>query len=119
MSLFREAGDRLRSLRAVRAPEGWWKVIGGLLVGVTLLAGVFSLRRKSKEALLLEEFRSRIKKRYGHEVLSPGSGLAELGDRLDNENCREFARIYYGAVFRDRLLTRPERVRLKGLLKRI
>ncbi|MBE0575672.1 MAG: DUF3488 domain-containing transglutaminase family protein [Desulfuromonadales bacterium] len=119
MSLFREAGDRLRSLRTLRAPDGWWKVAGGLLVGVTLLAGVLSLRRKSKEARLLEEFRSRVKKRYGHEVLSPGSGLAELGDQLDNENCREFARIYYGAIFRDRLLTRPERVRLKGLLRRI
>jgi transglutaminase-like putative cysteine protease len=119
LSLFREAGDRLRSLRTLRAPDGWWKVAGGLLVGVALLAGVLSLRRQSKEARLLGEFRSRIKKRYGHEVLSPGSGLAELGDQLDNESCREFARIYYGAVFRDRLLTRSERVRLKGLLKRI
>ncbi|MGK2945834.1 MAG: transglutaminaseTgpA domain-containing protein [Desulfuromonadales bacterium] len=119
MSLFREAGDRLRSLRTVRAPDGWWKVAGGLLVGMALLAGILSLRRKSKEARLLEEFRSRIKKRYGHEVLSPGSGLAELGEQLDNESCREFARIYYGAIFRDRLLTRPERVLLKGLLKRI
>jgi hypothetical protein len=119
MSLFREAGDRLRDLRSVSAPKAWWKMAGGLLVSVALLAGVLSLRRKSKEARLLEALRSRLKKRYGQDVLLPGSGLAEIAEQLDNEECRQFARIYYGAVFRDRTLTRPEMVQLKGLLKRI
>ena len=81
--------------------------------------GTLSLRRKSKEARLLEEFQSRVKKRYGQDVLLPGSGLAEIGDQFDNEECRQFARIYYGAVFRDRVLSSQEFVELKGLLKRI
>ena len=119
ISLFREAGNRLRNLRSIRAPDNWWKIAGGLLVGVVLIVGTFSLRRKSKEARLLADFQSRIKKRYGQEVLLPGSGLAEIGEQLDSEECRQFARIYYGAVFRDRVLSSQEFAELKGLLKRI
>ena len=120
ISFLHDAGDSLRNLRSVRAPEGLWKVIGGLFVGVLLLvAGALLLRRDSKEARLLEKFRVRIRSRYGPEVLSPGSGLAEIGEQLDNEECRQFARIYYSAVFRDRVLTAQEIMELKGLLKKI
>jgi hypothetical protein len=119
MTLFREAGDRLRNVRSLRAPDGWWKVAGGVLVCAVLVAGSLCLRRKSKEARLLEALRSRLGKRYGHDVLAPGSGLAEIAERLDNEECRQFARIYYGAVFRDRVLTMQEVALLKDLLRRI
>jgi hypothetical protein len=119
MSLFREAGDRLSNLRSLRAPDGWWKVAVGVLVCAALVTGTLSLRRKSKEARLLEALRSRLSKRYGHEVLVPGSGLAEIAEQLDNEECRQFARIYYGAVFRDRVLTAQEVALLKDLLRRI
>jgi hypothetical protein len=116
ITLFREAGNRLRTLRA---PEGWWQWFGGLLVGVALFVGAFLFRSKSKEARLLEAFRGRLRKRYGDHVLLPGSGLAEIGDRLDSDECRQFAQIYYGAVFRDRVLTAQELAQLKALLKRI
>jgi transglutaminase-like putative cysteine protease len=119
ISLLREAGNRLRNLRSIRAPGNWWKIAGGVLVGAVLIAGTLSLRRKSKEARLLEEFQSRVKKRYGQDVLLPGSGLAEIGEQLGNEECRQFARIYYGAVFRDRVLSSQEMGQLKALLKRI
>jgi hypothetical protein len=119
ISIFREAGARLHSLRSVRAPKDWREIAGGLLVGVVLVVAIFSLRRQSKEARLLEEYRARLKKRYGYEVMLPGSGLAEIGDQLDNEECRQFAKIYYGAVFRDRTLSKTEIARLKDLLKRI
>jgi hypothetical protein len=119
ISIFREAGARLRSLRSVRAPKDWREIAGGLLVGVVLVVAIFSLRRQSKEARLLEEYRARLKKRYGYEVMLPGSGLAEIGDQLYNEECRQFAKIYYGAVFRDRTLSKTEIARLKDLLKRI
>ncbi|MGK2907928.1 MAG: transglutaminaseTgpA domain-containing protein [Desulfuromonadales bacterium] len=119
MSLFREAGDRLRNMRSLHAPDGWWKVAVGLLVGAILVAGSLSVRRKSKETRLLEALRSRLSKRYGHGLLLPGSGLAEIAEQLDNEECRQFARIYYGAVFRDRVLTGQEVVLLKDLLRRI
>ncbi|MDA3902180.1 MAG: DUF3488 and transglutaminase-like domain-containing protein [Desulfuromusa sp.] len=119
ITLIREAGASLRNLRSVRAPEGWWRITGGVLVGVVLVVVTFLLRRKSKEARLLEEFRARIRRRYGAEVLLPGSGLAEVGEQIDNDECRQFAKIYYGAVFRDRLLSSREVVELKDLLKRI
>ena len=119
ITLFREAGNSLRNLRSVRAPDGWWKIAGGVLVGIVLVAGTLSLRRKSKEARLLEELHIRIQRRYGPEVLLPGTGLAEISEQLDNEDCRQFARIYYGAIFRDRVLTSQELAELKSLLKRI
>lgn len=121
VSLLREAGERLSDLRSVRAPEGWWKIAGGILVGVVLIMIIIPLRlrRKSKEARLLEAFRARIRSRYGGEVLLPGAGLAEIGEQLDNDECRQFATIYYAAVFRDRALTSQELTELKSLLKRI
>jgi hypothetical protein len=68
---------------------------------------------------LLEELRSRLRKRYGDEAITLASGLTELGERLDSDECREFARIYQGAIFRDRRLNVEEQVRLKKLLKKI
>ena len=119
ISLFREAGNNLLNLRLVRVPEGWWKIAGGVFVGIVMVAGTLSLRRKSKEERLLEDFHTRIRRRYGPAVLSPGSSLAEIGEQLDNDVCRQFARIYYGAVFRDRVLTSQELTELKLLLKQI
>jgi transglutaminase-like putative cysteine protease len=119
ISIFREAGSQLRSLRSVSAPEGLWKVVVGLLLAVGMMVVAFTLRRQPKEARLLNEFRIRIKQRYGDEVMLPGSGLAEIGDQVGSEVCREFARIYYGAVFRDRVLTAQEIIQLKSLLKKL
>jgi transglutaminase-like putative cysteine protease len=119
VELLREAGDRLRTLRTLRAPEGWWQAAGVLLAGMAAVGGAVSWRRKPKEARLLEELRIRIRKRYGRDAWSHGAGLVEIGEQLDNAACREFARIYYGAVFRDRVLTGPEIAQLKNLLKRI
>jgi transglutaminase-like putative cysteine protease len=119
ISLFRDAAKQLRTLRSMSAPKGWWKIGLALLAGVALIVMVVAIRWKSKEERLVEELRSRLKKRYGDDILLPGTGLAEIGDRLDNEECREFARIYYGAIFRDRRLSRAEYAELKGLLKAI
>lgn len=117
IELFRETAGRVREIRSLRMPAGWWKLVVGLLVGAALIGGGLSRRRVSREARLLEAFRARIAQRYGRELLRPGMGLAEIGDRLDSAECREFARIYYGAVFRDRALTAEEVVRLQELLK--
>lgn len=119
ISLLRETGDNLRNLRELSFSDAWWQMAVLLLVCLAVVGGVRFLLRKPREARLLERLRSRLAKRYGQENISPGAGLAELGDRLANEACREFARIYYGAVFRDRSLTTQEYQRLKRLLKRI
>lgn len=117
ISIFRETGTRLRSLGSVQAPQDLGKIFVVLLVGMALVAGALALRRKPKEVRLLNEFRTRLRRRYGDDVLQPGSGLAEIGEQLDSEICREFARVYYGALFRDRRLTTQEFQQLKNLLK--
>ena len=119
MSMFLEAGKQLRDIRSVRPPENWWKVVVGLLVVGVLLWAAISLRGKTREQRLIDDFRTALQRRYGEAVLPPGSGLEEVAERLNNENCRNFARIYYGAVFRDRTLTVQEIGELKALLKKI
>lgn len=119
VELLRAAGEGLRKVRAPDAPAGWWRIAAGVLAFGLLLCGGLAWRRPSREARLLGALRRRLKKRHGVEALPPGTGLAELGERLDSEACREFARIYYGAVFRDRRLTAQEVAALKGLLKRL
>ncbi len=119
MSLLREAGDSLRNLRTLRVPGGGWQVGAVILVVVVVVGVAVSRRRKPREVRLLEELRTRVRKRYGQEACLPGTGLAEIGEQLDNAECREFARIYYGAIFRDRVLTTQEFLLLKQLLKRI
>lgn len=119
ISLFLDAGEGLRSLQATRLPEGWWRIPAGLLASVLLVALLLRHRHLSPEARLLADFKMRVRRRYGEGWLRPGTGLAEIGERFDDDNCREFARIYYGAVFCDRTLTTAERAALKELLQRI
>jgi len=119
MTLFHEAGKQLRGFRSIRFAEGWWKAFAGLLLVSSAVAIVMIRPRGSKEARLLAELRTLLRKRYRQISWSPGTGLSEIADQLDSDACREFARIYYGAIFRDRTLTPQEFQHLKNLLKRI
>ena len=97
---------------------------GGLLVGVGVGAlGVALLtvrrRRPGRQARLLAALQARARKRLGRETALESLGLSELAERLDSDPCREFARIYQGAVFRDRALTATEVRRLQALLREI
>lgn len=97
---------------------------GGVLIGVAVAGGivvVIGLRRHrlSREARLLAALRTRARRRLGAEAVLDSLGLEELAERLDSQPCREFARIYQGAVFRDRPLTAAEATRLRALLKEI
>jgi hypothetical protein len=76
-------------------------------------------RRMSLEARLLASLHARAKRRLGAAVALESLDLGELAERLGSEPCREFARVYQGAVFRDRPLTHDEVLRLKTLLKEI
>lgn len=93
------------------------------IVGLLGLGGVglwvVRQRRLSREARLLAALRLRARRRLGEDVALENLGLSELAERLDSEPCREFARIYQGAVFRDRPLTAAEILRLQELLKTI
>jgi hypothetical protein len=119
ITIFRETRDKLRNLRSVQAPQNLGKVVVSLLLGLGLIVCAFTLRRKPKEVRLLGELRKKLEKRYSNESFPPGTGLAEIGEQLDNDICREFARIYYGAIFRDRSLTAQEFSQLKNLLKEL
>jgi hypothetical protein len=119
VEILKATRDRFRGIRSgefeVR-PFLWFAGLAPCLILVVLL------RRKkplSAEARLLEDFRSRVRKRYGNDAVSPASGLTELGEQLDDNLCREFAKLYQGAVFRDRPLSESERQYLNQLLKKI
>lgn len=113
---------------ARRAWRGWQladlKPWAGILAGVVLVVGaglLFGMRRHrlSREARLLAALRTRARRRLGEEIVLDSLGLNELAERLDSQSCHEFARIYQGAVFRDRSLTTTEVARLRKLLREI
>ncbi|MCM2265607.1 MAG: transglutaminase-like domain-containing protein, partial [Desulfuromonadales bacterium] len=118
LELWREARGVWRDWRL--ADLGSWR---GGLVGVALVVGAAILfgrrQRPSREVRLLEALRARARRRLGEQVRLETLGLDELAERLGSNSCREFARIYQGAVFRDRSLTAAEVARLKALLKEI
>lgn len=119
VTLWREARGALRGWR-LPVLETWF---GPLAVGLLSLGGAGLLivrqRRLSREARLLAALRARARRRLGGDVALESLGLNELAERLDSQPCREFARIYLGAVFRDRPLTTVEVARLQELLKAI
>ena len=95
-----------------------------LWVGPVLICCIICYVYKGKsfhqKSVFVEDFRTRMRKRYGNGAVSPAIGLTELGERLDDDQCRQFANIYHGAVFRDRPLTEsPSGNYLKQLLKKI
>jgi hypothetical protein len=120
LDLLRETRRSWRNLN-VRALAGEWLFwVGGLgLAGAVVGAGLLVRRRESREARLLAALHARVRRRLGDDVVMESLGLSELAERLDSEPCREFARIYQGAAFRDRALTADEELRLKGLLREI
>ena len=119
MEAFNQTREKFRGIRAGKFEIKPYLWVAGLVP--CLIAGILLRRRKrlSPEARLLEDFRARVRKRYGNDAVSPASGLTELGERLDDDQCREFAKVYQGAVFRDRPLNESERAGLKQLLKKI
>jgi transglutaminase-like putative cysteine protease len=99
-----------------------WRFAGALLLlSVTGFGGLWLLRRGrlSREARLLAVLRRRMRRRYGPDAAAAGLTLGEMAARANSRPCREFAAIYQGAVFRDRLLTDAEVTRLRALLKEI
>jgi transglutaminase-like putative cysteine protease len=119
VSFLSDAASKVRSLRTLKAPQGWWKGLVGLFVVVVVTMLLFKLRGHSREHVLLESLRKQVAARYDDDELPQGMGLVEISERYDNDACREFARIYYGAVFRDRKLSSSEYQQLKDLLKKI
>ncbi len=119
VNFVRETRDTLRKLRSPRLDYkyGYWLV--GIVCLVAIGYGLKQFKQHSPEHRLLQKLHRRLRKRYGDDMTFSASGLAELAERYNNEDCRQFAKIYQGAVFRDRPLSPTERDQLKELLKKI
>ncbi len=119
LSLWREVRDVWRGW-SLTAPTWWGGLVaaGGLASGAVVLL-LLRRRRLHREARLLSALHARARRRLAANVALESLGLSELAERLDSEPCREFARIYQRAVFRDQPLTASEIRRLQALLKEI
>jgi hypothetical protein len=119
VEILNETREKFRGIRSGEFEVEQYLWVAWLLPGTILLVLLRRRKRLSAEARLLEDFRFRVRKRYGKDMASPASGLTELGERLDDDRCRDFAKVYQGAVFRDRPLSETERAYLRELLKKI
>jgi hypothetical protein len=119
VEILNQTREKFRGIRSGEFEVEQYLWVAWLLPGTILVVLLRPRKRLSAEARLLEDFRLRVRKRYGKDTASPASGLTELGERLDDDRCRDFAKVYQGAVFRDRPLSETERAYLRELLKKI
>ncbi len=109
-----------RKLKQFRVPFDLKKAglyLVAVLAGAIGLALLFSSRRLTSEERMLRTFLRRVRKKYRLKAIPPATGLHELARQLDDPDCREFAEIFAGGVYRDRKLTKEELKKLRGLTK--
>jgi len=119
MEFFRARGSelgRLKTRLSLRRALAFLLLAGAVIGGLFFLAG---RHRRSSEARLVGRFLRLVRKKYRPPALPPEIGLEELAGELDDPDCREFARIYGRALYRDRRLSEEEIKRLKELLGRL
>ncbi len=117
LELLRSAGGTLRG-GAVGLPTR--RPLLFAAAGLTaLLAGVLLVRNLGvpAEKRLEKRFLRLVQRRIGAGTVTPATGLTALADQIGDPRFREFARIWGGAVYRDRRLTPEERGRLEELLR--
>jgi hypothetical protein len=117
LELLRSAGGSMRTVRA-ELPAGQTLALlaAGLVTAVVAVLLVRHLRTPAEQRLIRRYLRL-VRRRYGRDEVTPATGLTALAERLDDPHCREFARIFGGAIYRDRRLTSVERRRLEELLR--
>ncbi len=112
------AGAEIKELRAAKVPT---RKIVLTAIWLLLLYGSFLLvtsRRVTAEERLLKRFKQIVLINYGVDI-RPSSGLHEAVKSIDNAAVRRFVDIYSEALYKDRLLTKEERVLLAQLLSEI
>ena len=119
LDFLRETSSTFRQLRSPDVEVRYLLWVGPVLICFAIGYVLKSRKKRSPESRFVEELRKRLRRRYGDDAVSPASGLEELGERFDNDATRQFAKIYQGAVFRDRSLNAAERKRLNELLREI
>lgn len=116
MEFAKSARDKIRGWRKGEFPwrENIWIVVALLSPAIFIL-----WRRREKlsvEEKLLNKFTRIIKQQVGTEKIPAAAGLDAMARRSADPLAREFANIYGGAIYRDRVLRKDEIVKLKQLL---
>lgn len=120
LELLQRGRSGVRELRfELRPGWAWLALLGGLL-----LAGagwrLWRWWRTPVAERLLKAYRRALVRRYGEAAgTREEEGLEALAQRLDDPACAEFAKIFGGALYRDRLLMREERRRLRALIREV
>jgi hypothetical protein len=107
------------AVRNLSFPFGRREVVPALLVAGLLLTGIFSRRRwrrGSREEGVVRKFLRMVGKRYPSISITPSTGLLELAEQTGDPYVRRFADIRYGALYRDRNLTKRELALLKDIM---
>jgi hypothetical protein len=107
------------AVRNLSFPFGRREVIPLLLVAGMLLTGILirGMRRwGSREQGVVRKFLRMVGKKYPSISITPSTGLLELAEQTGDPHVRRFADIRYGALYRDRNLTKRELAQLKDIM---
>lgn len=119
MELVRGGGFKLKELSVRRS---FYLTISWILGGFTAVTGLGWFGRRlfvPEEQRLLRRFLNLLQRRFNMTEIPANAGLQTLAEGTGNALCREFAEIYCGAVYRDRPLSRAERIKLRKLLQQL
>ena len=120
LELVRGAGRRLGGLRPGNLPSPRQLLLPGFLLVLAGGGGWLLLRlRIPAEQRLARRFLRLAARRRDLEEIPAAEGLEHLAERLGDPRGLEFVRIFGGAVYRDRPLSRAEKQRLRFLLKEL
>ncbi|MFO7766395.1 MAG: transglutaminaseTgpA domain-containing protein [Pelovirga sp.] len=115
--LVREASNKLAGLR--RIEFSMLPSVLSLLLIAIIFSAIFLIRRRVKNAGLIQSYLRRLADCAGLEMIPPELGLYQLAELCDEPLCREFATCYGGAVYIGRTLERDERRRLKQIVRQL
>jgi transglutaminase-like putative cysteine protease len=117
MEFAKSARDKMREWRK---EEFSWRENVWIIVALFSPAVLILWRRRkslSVEEKLLDKFTRVVKQQVDTEQIPASTGLEAMARRAADPRAREFAAIYGGAVYRDRVLRKDEIEKLKQLLK--
>jgi protein-glutamine gamma-glutamyltransferase len=106
-------------IRNLSSPIGKREVVPFLIVAGFLLMGILLRGRRrwgSREERVVRKFLRMVGKGYPSISITPSTGLQELAALTGDPHVRRFADIRYGALYRDRNLTKQELALLKDII---
>jgi hypothetical protein len=119
VQLLRQTNLQLRRIESPPDLKMLLPYVLSLLAGSAALVFFLRFRRITPEERLLRKFLRKVRNNHRIGEIPPHVGLKELARQLDDPACLEFVEIYSRAVYRDRKLTRAEKITLRQLLRNI